>query len=178
MAPPAPAAGASIFVPATRRERAENFEGYWAYLQQKNGELFEREQALAEKQRALGRFREHAVRSRRPLTAPELFYRNNVVMRDDPRALDRTTLLLTFLYKFARHEWVGISAAWDVTPTLADSVYVTDKIRVGVTCGSSTRCSRRSVSIGCNGFRWPRGCAGPTPSSRGCPPRSWRRRPS
>jgi len=127
MAPPAPA-GASIFVPATRRERAENFEGYWAYLRQKNGELFEREQALAEKQRVLGRFREHAVRSRRPLMAPELFYRNNVVMRDDPRALDRTTLLLTFLYKFARHEWVGISAAWDVTPTLADSVYVTDKI--------------------------------------------------
>jgi len=128
MAPPAPAAGPSIFVPATRRERAENFEGYWAYLRQKNGELFEREQALAEKQRVLGRFREHAVRSRRPLAAPELFYRNNVVMRDDPRTLDRTTLLLTFLYKFARHEWVGISAAWDVTPTLADSVYVTDRI--------------------------------------------------
>src|SRR4030095_14057417 len=74
-------------------------------------------------------FREHAVRSRRPLPAPDRFYRNNVVMRDDPRTLDRTTLLLTFLYKFARHEWVGISAAWDVTPTLADSVYVTDKIR-------------------------------------------------
>jgi len=128
MAPPAPAAGPSIFVPATWRERAENFEGYWAYLRQKNGELFEREQALAEKQRVLGRFREHAVRSRRPLAAPELFYRNNVVMRDDPRTLDRTTLLLTFLYKFARHEWVGISAAWDVTPTLADSVYVTDRI--------------------------------------------------
>jgi hypothetical protein len=128
MAPPAPAAGPSVFAPATRRERAENFEGYWAYLRQKNGELLEREQALAEKQRVLGRFREHAVRSRRPLTAPELFYRNNVIMRDDPRTLDRTTLLLTFLYKFARHEWVGISAAWDVTPTLADSVYVTDKI--------------------------------------------------
>jgi hypothetical protein len=125
---PAPAAGPSIFAPATRRERDENFKGYWAYLRQKNGELLEREQALAEKQRVLGRFREHAVRSRRPLTAPELFYRNNVVMRDDPRTLDRTTLLLTFLYKFARHEWVGISAAWDVTPTLADSVYVTDKI--------------------------------------------------
>jgi hypothetical protein len=128
MAPPAPAAGPSVFAPATRRERDENFEGYWAYLRQKNGELLEREQALAEKQRVLGRFREHAVRSRRPLTAPELFYRNNVIMRDDPRTLDRTTLLLTFLYKFARHEWVGISAAWDVTPTLADSVYVTDKI--------------------------------------------------
>jgi len=124
----APPAGPSIFAPATRRERAENFEGYWAYLRQKNGELFEREQALAEKQRVLCHFREHAVRSRRPLPAPELFYRNNVIMRDDPRTLDRTTLLLTFLYKFARHEWVGISAAWDVTPTLADSVYVTDKI--------------------------------------------------
>ena len=49
-------------------------------------------------------------------------------MRDDPRKLDRTTLLLTFLYKFARHEWVGISAAWDVTPTLADSVHLTDRI--------------------------------------------------
>ena len=128
MSAPASAVGPSIFAPATRRERDENFEGYWAYLRQKNGELLEREQALAEKQRVLGRFREHAVRSRRPLTAPELFYRNNVVMRDDPRTLDRTTLLLTFLYKFARHEWVGISAAWDVTPTLADSVYVTDKI--------------------------------------------------
>lgn len=122
------AAGPSIYAPATRRERAENFERYLTYLRDKNGDLSEEEQALAEKQKVLRRFREQAVRSRRPLPAPEAFYRNNVVMRDDPRALDRTTLLLTFLYKFARHEWVGISAAWDVTPTLADSVYVTDKI--------------------------------------------------
>jgi hypothetical protein len=49
-------------------------------------------------------------------------------MRDDPRTLDPATRLLTFLYKFARHEWVGISAAWDVTPTLADSVDVMDRI--------------------------------------------------
>ena len=122
------AAGPSIYAPATRRERAENFERYLTYLRDKNGDLSEEEKALAEKQKVLRRFREQAVRSRRPLLAPEAFYRNNVVMRDDPRALDRTTLLLTFLYKFARHEWVGISAAWDVTPTLADSVYVTDKI--------------------------------------------------
>ena len=126
--PPIAAGGPSIYAPATRRERAENFERYLTYLRDKNGELSEAEQALAEKQKVLRRFREHAVRSRRPLPAPELFYRNNVVMRDDPRTLDRTTLLLTFLYKFARHEWVGISAAWDVTPTLAASVYVTDKI--------------------------------------------------
>ena len=42
--------------------------------------------------------------------------------------LDRPTLLLTFLYKFARHEWVGISAAWDATPTFAESTHLTDKI--------------------------------------------------
>lgn len=128
MATSAPPAGRSIFAPVTRRERAENFESYLVYLQRKNGELFESERALAEKQRVLARFRERAVRSRRALPAPERFYRNYVVMRDDPRTLDRTTLLLTFLYKFARHEWVGISAAWDATPTYADSVYVTDKI--------------------------------------------------
>jgi hypothetical protein len=33
-------------------------------------------------------------------------------MRGDPQALDRKTLL-TFLYKFARGEWVGIPAARD-----------------------------------------------------------------
>jgi hypothetical protein len=118
----------SIFGPVGKRERAENFESYLVYLQRKNGELLESERALAEKQQVLARFRERAVRARRPLPDPDRFYRNYVVMRDDPRTLDRTTLLLTFLYKFARHEWVGISAAWDATPTLADSVYVTDKI--------------------------------------------------
>ena len=110
------------------RERAENFENYWVYLRHRDGELLEAERALANKQRVLAHFQEHPVRSRRPLAAPERFYRNYVTMGDDPRTLDRTTLLLTFLYKFARHEWVGISAAWDATPTLADSEHLTDKI--------------------------------------------------
>jgi len=120
--------GRSIFSPATAGERAENFESYWAYLRRRDGELLEAEKALSNKQSVLVRFQTHPVRSRRPLAAPERFYRNYVTMRDDPRTLDRTTLLLTFLYKFARHEWVGISAAWDVTPTLADSEHLTDKI--------------------------------------------------
>ena len=128
MALTAPPGGRSIFSPATARERAENFEHYWVYLRHRDGELLEAERALANKQRVLARFQEHPVRSRRPLAAPERFYRNYVTMRDDPRTLDRTTLLLTFLYKFARHEWVGISAAWDATPTLADSEHLTDKI--------------------------------------------------
>ena len=128
MALTAPPGGRSIFSPATVRERAENFENYWVYLRHRDGELLEAERALANKQRVLARFQEHPVRSRRPLAAPERFYRNYVRMHDDPRTFDRKTLLLTFLYKFARHEWVGISAAWDATPTLADSEHLTDKI--------------------------------------------------
>ena len=49
-------------------------------------------------------------------------------MVDDPRSLDRKTLLLTFLYKFARHEWAGISAVWDGIPTMARSRSTTEKI--------------------------------------------------
>jgi len=127
-APSVPSRRRSIFAPATARERDDNFDSYWSYLRRRDGELLEVERALGAKQRVLARFQEQAVRSRRPLTAPERFYRNYVTMRDDPRTLDRPTLLLTFLYKFARHEWVGISAAWDATPTLVDSVHLTDKI--------------------------------------------------
>jgi hypothetical protein len=66
------------------------------------------------------------VRTRRPV--PETFHRNYDTMRDDPRSLDRRTLLLTFLYKFARHEWIGISAAWDECPSVERAVYLVDKI--------------------------------------------------
>ena len=116
----------SIFSPATDRERAENFESYWIYVQRKNGQILEDAKDLTEKQRALVRFQERAVRSRKPLS--ESFDRNYDTMQDDPQSLDRRTLLLTFLYKFARHEWVGISAAWDVAPTMAQGVKLIDKI--------------------------------------------------
>jgi hypothetical protein len=116
----------SIFSPATARERAENFESYWRYQLSRHGEIFEDSKDLAEKRRTLARLQANPVRTRRPV--PETFQRNHATMRDDPRSLDRRTLLLTFLYKFARHEWIGISAAWDETPTVARAKYLIDKI--------------------------------------------------
>jgi hypothetical protein len=116
----------SIFSPATARERAENFESYWRYQQRRHGEILEDAKDLAEKRKTLARFQANPIRTGRPV--PEAFQRNYATMRDDPRSLDRRTLLLTFLYKFARHEWIGISAAWDETPTVAGAKYLIDKI--------------------------------------------------
>jgi hypothetical protein len=116
----------SIFAPATAREREENFESYWLYQQRRDGQILEDTKDLTEKQKILRHFQEHPVRTRRPVA--EAFHRNYLAMRDDPRSLDRRTLLLTFLYKFARHEWIGISAAWDETPSLAQAKYLIDKI--------------------------------------------------
>jgi len=118
----------SIFSPATERERRDNFEDYWAYSQDHAGQILEDEKNLTRKKETLSRFQGQPVRSRKPLVDPERFYRNYVTMVDDPRSLDRKTLLLTFLYKFARHEWVGISAAWDGIPTMAQSRTTRDKI--------------------------------------------------
>ena len=106
-----PARYRSIFSPSTDGERAENFEAYWAYTQSHDGEILEDQKDLTKKKQLLGRVQANPVRSRKPLPDPERFYRNYVSMQDDPRTLDRKTLLLTFLYKFARHEFVGISAA-------------------------------------------------------------------
>lgn len=118
----------SIFTPATRQVRTENFEDYWAYTQRHDGEILEDEKNLVLKKEILSKFQNNPVRSRQPLPDPERFYRNYVTMKDDPATFDRKTLLLTFLYKFARHEWVGISAAWDGIPTIAQSKLTTDKI--------------------------------------------------
>jgi hypothetical protein len=49
-------------------------------------------------------------------------------MQDDPGKLERLTLMLTAIYKFARHEWVGIKGAWDAVPDMANSHSVEDKI--------------------------------------------------
>ncbi len=118
----------SIFTPATARERRDNFEDYWIYSQDHAGEILEGEKNLTRKKESLERFRNLLIRTRRPLADPEGFYRNYIVMVDDPRSLDRKTLLLTFLYKFARHEWAGISAVWDGIPNMARSRSTTEKI--------------------------------------------------
>lgn len=118
----------SIFTDAAWREREANFEDYLAFTMAQNGELLEPERDLAAKRETLRAFRADPVRSRRPLADPELFYRNHVVFRDDPASIDRRTLLFTCIYKVARHEWVGISAAWDAIDRLDQATSTTDRI--------------------------------------------------
>ena len=118
----------SIFSPATARERRDNFEDYWIYSQEHAGAILESEKNLTRKKDALLRFQGLSIRVRKPLADPERFYRNYVRLVDDPRSLDRKTLLLTFLYKFARHEWAGISAVWDGIPSMARSRSTTERI--------------------------------------------------
>jgi hypothetical protein len=127
-APASPPSHRSIFTPSSRRQRADNFEDYWRYTLDHDGEIIEAEQDLEKKKQLMARYRSSPVRSREPLADPDAFYRNYVKLVDDPQQIDRKTRLLTFLYKFARHEWVGISAAWDGIPDMAHSARTTDKI--------------------------------------------------
>jgi len=118
----------SIFTPSTAQQRRDNFESYWDFTQKHDGPILEEEKNLTRKKAILEKFQKEPVRSRKPLENPELFYRNYVQMKDDPKTLDRKTLLLTCIYKFARHEWVGISSAWNVVPSMADAATVTERI--------------------------------------------------
>ncbi len=118
----------SIFAPSTAKERKDNFESYWVFSQRHAGALIEDQQDLENKRAKLRALQADPVRSRQPLPDPELFYRNYAELKDDPKTFDRKTLLLSCIYKFARHEWVGISGAWEATPTFAKSKAVTDKI--------------------------------------------------
>lgn len=118
----------SVFTLATPEQRKENFDDYWEFTQRHGGELFEEDKDLAKKRERLKYFQENPVRLRTPLADPEAFYRNYVDMKDDPKSLDRKTLMLCGIYKFARHEWVGIKGAWDAVPDLANSHSVEDKI--------------------------------------------------
>ena len=118
----------SIFTPASDAQRQENFADYWLFTQQHGGELLEADKDLAKKRERLAYFQNNPVRLRQPLANPEAFYRNYVKMVDDPKSLDKLTLLLCGIYKFARHEWVGIKGAWDVVPDMANSHSVEDKI--------------------------------------------------
>lgn len=118
----------SVFTPATAEQRKENFEDYWIFTQQHGGELLEAEQDLLKKRARLEHFQNNPVKLRTPLANPEAFYRNYVEMVDDPATLDKMTLMLTGIYKFARHEWVGIKGAWDAVPDMANSRTLQEKI--------------------------------------------------
>ncbi|MGD0961503.1 MAG: hypothetical protein ABSB19_16965 [Methylomonas sp.] len=118
----------SIFSPSTPQQRQQNFETYWDFTCRHSGELLESEQDLTNKRAKLAHFQAHPPALRQPFAQPEAFYRNYVRLVDDPASLDRKTLLLTCIYKFARHEWVGITGAWAATPEFADCKHITDRI--------------------------------------------------
>lgn len=118
----------SIFSPSTAQEQARNFDDYWRFCQTKAGALLEAEQNLSRKKDTLLALQAQPVRLRQPLPDAEAFYRNYVTCKDAPPTLDRKTLLLTAIYKVARHEWVGITGAWEVTPPFSDSQHVITKI--------------------------------------------------
>jgi len=118
----------SIFSPASKQEQANNFEDYWVFTQCHNGELLEADKDTVKKRARFKFFQDNPVHLRTPLTNPNKFYRNYVDMQDDPETLDRMTLMLTSMYKFARHEWVGIKGAWEVVPNMENSHSVEDKI--------------------------------------------------
>ncbi|MCK5729381.1 MAG: hypothetical protein KAH08_09175 [Methylococcales bacterium] len=118
----------SIFAPASDQQRKENFDDYWVFTQQHGGELFEEEKDLANKRQRLQYFQDNPVKLTTPLKNPEIFYRNYVEMHDDPASLDKMTLMLTAIYKFARHEWVGIKGAWEYSPTMAGAKTLEAKI--------------------------------------------------
>jgi hypothetical protein len=124
----APMTFRSIFSPSTATERVSNFETYFEFSRGHSGEIIEAEKDLTLKRARLKYFQDNPVRSRRPLADPDAFYRNYVKLVDDPSKLDRRTLLLTCVYKFARHEWVGISGAWDAVPSISAARGLTDKI--------------------------------------------------
>ena len=117
-----------IFAPSTSEERKQNFVSYWAFSQQHSGTLFEEEKDLEKKRAKLKSFQKNPVRAKQPLIDSDSFYRNCVKLQDDPEKMDPKILLMTCIYKFARHEWVGISGAWDAVPSLANSKTITDKI--------------------------------------------------
>ena len=118
----------SIFSPSTTNARKDNFDSYWNFTREHSGELLEEEQHLSKKQARLQAFQAQPVQLRQAFQHPDTFYRNYVHLQDDAKTLDRKTLLLTAIYKFARHEWVGITGAWAATPDMANSRQLTDRI--------------------------------------------------
>ena len=118
----------SVFSPSTAEQRSKNFADYWLFTQAHGGDLLEADRNLAKKKARLEYFQNNPVRLRKPLENTEVFYHNYVHLKDKVTDLDRKTLLLCAIYKFARHELNGIEGAWDVVPDTAHSCPLEDKI--------------------------------------------------
>jgi hypothetical protein len=118
----------SIFTPCTAEQRQQNFESYWEFSQQHAGKIYEEDRDLENKRNKREQFVTNQVRSRNPLPDLDAFYRNNVELVDNPETLDQKTLLMTCIYKFARHELNGIKGAWDTVPAVDKARDIKDKI--------------------------------------------------
>ena len=118
----------SIFTPCTQEQRQQNFETYWDFSQKHAGKIYEQDRDLENKRNKREEFKANPVRSKKPLPDLDAFYRNNVELVDDPKTLDQKTLLMTCIYKFARHELNGIKGAWDTVPAVDKARDIKDKI--------------------------------------------------
>jgi hypothetical protein len=101
--------------------KVQHLDELVAASEQLEKELARKKERLPPQEEAvmlLKQLSEPAVRTRQPLASGEAFYRNCDKLRDDPHSLDEKTLTLTCIYKFARHEWAGIEAAWSAVPPL------------------------------------------------------------
>lgn len=117
----------SVFTLGSSQERSDNFEDYWRFALAHSGELLEETKDLTIKRDLLKAFQAKPVKLNKPFN-PDAFNRNYRKLIDDPTTLDKKSLLLSCIYKFARHEWEGISGAWDATPPFAQCQTLTDKI--------------------------------------------------
>ncbi|MCH9697014.1 MAG: hypothetical protein K0U68_02835 [Gammaproteobacteria bacterium] len=118
----------SIFTPCTKKQRQDNFVDYWTFSQNHAGKIYEQDRDLETKRNKREYFEANPVRSKIPLENPDAFFRNYVKLVDDPQTLDQKTLLMTCIYKFARHELNGIRGAWDTLPEVENATVLTDKI--------------------------------------------------
>src|SRR5206468_10434273 len=73
-------------------------------------------------------FLSERARQRRALAARTLVCAKHVALREIPGTLDQKPVRLAFLYKSERHEYVGISAAWDRTERITESTSMIAKI--------------------------------------------------
>src|SRR5262245_44561149 len=124
----------SIFTPSTREEREVNFKSYLAHVEARDGDVIVEDRDLTLRRARRAHIQANPVRARRALPDPARFHRNARRLRDDPRSLDRRTLLMTFLYKFAWHEWFGISTAWDALPVMAEPDPTIERINLYHLC--------------------------------------------
>ncbi|MEY2700233.1 MAG: hypothetical protein RIQ52_988 [Pseudomonadota bacterium] len=120
--------GNIYFRPAESQVRADNFQSYWTHINTTSGALDEAARDLSIKSARLQDFASSVPHLSLNAEEQAWFERNAMHCQDNLGKADRKLLLLTCIYKFARHELLGIQGAWDVTPGLSQCRQLTDRI--------------------------------------------------